>query len=170
MIVTRVLGNLRVPTKRSKDILQQAKGITLIKSTQIRWFSRWSGGGGWSCRAEVHQRPRVSKLRAKGLSDYHSSEILLKAARQGASGPNKRATLTTYLLKKVELKSSSLLDGERAKGSPPEKSTMNKKERLLTLNSRCCCRREGWWWWGCRWMRSKHVIHSQKVITLTWWT
>jgi hypothetical protein len=33
-----VVGNLRVPTKRSKNILQQAKGITLIESTQIRWF------------------------------------------------------------------------------------------------------------------------------------
>jgi hypothetical protein len=40
MIVTRVVGNLWVPTKRSKDILQQAKGITLIESTQVRWFSR----------------------------------------------------------------------------------------------------------------------------------
>jgi hypothetical protein len=67
----RVAGILQVPTKRSKDILQQAKGITLIESIQIRWFSRWSAGGGWSGRAEAQRRPRVSKLRAKGLSDYH---------------------------------------------------------------------------------------------------
>jgi hypothetical protein len=54
--------------------------------------------------------PRVSKLRAKSLSDYHSSEPVVKAARRGASGLNKRATLMTYLLKKGELKSSSLPD------------------------------------------------------------
>ncbi len=41
-----------------------------------------------------------SQTKAKGLSDYHSSETVVEAARQGASGPNKRATLTTYLLKR----------------------------------------------------------------------
>jgi hypothetical protein len=34
--------------------------------------------------------PRVSKLMLKGLSDYHSNEIVVKAARQGASVPNKK--------------------------------------------------------------------------------
>jgi hypothetical protein len=58
------------------------------------------GRGGWSSRVEAHWRPRVSKLRAKGLSDYHSSEAVVAAARWGDSGPNKRATLMTYLLKK----------------------------------------------------------------------
>jgi hypothetical protein len=32
----RVVRNLRVPTKRSRDILHQAKEITWIESTQIR--------------------------------------------------------------------------------------------------------------------------------------
>jgi hypothetical protein len=64
--------------------------------------------------------PRVSKLRAKGLSDYHSSETVVEAARREASGPNKRSTLMTYLLKKGELKINSLLDRKREKGSPPE--------------------------------------------------
>jgi hypothetical protein len=39
----------------------------------------------------------------------------------GANGSNKRATLMTSLLKKGELKNSSLLDLKRAKGSPPKK-------------------------------------------------
>jgi hypothetical protein len=42
--------------------------------------------------------------------------MVVEAARQGASGPNKSASS-----KKGELKSSSLLDRKRAKGSPPEK-------------------------------------------------
>jgi hypothetical protein len=50
------------------------------------------------------------KTRAKGLSDYHSSEAVVEAAIRGANGPNKRATIMTDLLKKGELKSSSLLD------------------------------------------------------------
>jgi hypothetical protein len=37
--VMRVAGILWVPTMHSKEILQQAKGITLIKST-LRRFSR----------------------------------------------------------------------------------------------------------------------------------
>ncbi len=31
----RVVRNLQVPTKRKRDILQQANGIILIESTQI---------------------------------------------------------------------------------------------------------------------------------------
>jgi hypothetical protein len=38
--IMRIVGNLWVPTRHSRDILLQAKGITGIESTQIRWFSR----------------------------------------------------------------------------------------------------------------------------------
>jgi hypothetical protein len=38
--VMRIVRSLRVPTRHSRDILLQAKGITGIESTQIRWFSR----------------------------------------------------------------------------------------------------------------------------------
>jgi hypothetical protein len=165
----RVVGNLQVPTKRPTDILQQAKGITLIESTEIRWFSRWSGGGSWSGRAEAQRRPRLSKLRAKRLSDYHSSEAVVEAARRGASGLNKRATLTTYLLKKGELKSSSLLDWKGQKAAHQRKGTTDKKERTLTLNSRCCCRREGWWWCRCRWVRTRHADHKSMWQHVSVW-
>jgi hypothetical protein len=75
----------------------------LIESTQIRRFSRRSGGEGWSGRAVAQRRPRVSKLGLKGLSNYYSNEIAVRAARGGASRPNKRPTLTKYLLRKGEL-------------------------------------------------------------------
>jgi hypothetical protein len=66
---------------RSKDILHQAKkGIMLVKQA----------GGGWSSKVVAQQRPRVSKLGFKGLSDYHSNETVVEAARQGASEPNKK--------------------------------------------------------------------------------
>jgi hypothetical protein len=77
-------------------------------------------------------RGRESKLRDKGLSDYHSNEIVVEAARQGASGPNKRATLTTYLLKNGELKSSSLLNSKKGKRQPArEKAARTKKKDCL---------------------------------------
>ncbi len=76
------------------------RAIILVKSTQIRGFSRWSGRGGWSGRAVAQRRQRFSKLGLKGLSKYYSNEIEVKAARQGASGPTKRATLMEYLLKR----------------------------------------------------------------------
>jgi hypothetical protein len=75
------------------------RGIILVESTQISWFLRQSGGGGWSGRAIAQRRPRVSKLGLKGLCDYHSSETAVKAARWEASGPTKRATLMKHLLK-----------------------------------------------------------------------
>jgi hypothetical protein len=52
-----------------------------------------------SSSSVAQQRPRVSKLGLKGLSDYCSSEIAVEAARWGASEPDKRATLTKSLLK-----------------------------------------------------------------------
>jgi hypothetical protein len=54
------------------------------------------------------------------------------AARQKANGPNKRATLTKYLLKERELDNSFKPNRTRAKGRPPEKNTTSKTE-LLTL-------------------------------------
>jgi hypothetical protein len=105
--VMRVAGRLWVPTMQLKDILKQAKGGSLVESTQIRWFSRWSGGVGWSGRAVAQQMPRVSKLGLSGLSDYYSNEIEVKAARRGARGPKKGATPTEYLLKERELDNSS---------------------------------------------------------------
>ncbi len=85
------------------------RGIILVKSTQIRRFSRQSGGGGWSGRAVAKQRPRVSKLGLKGLSNCHSNETVAETARQGVIGPNKRDTLMEGLLKKGELENSSKL-------------------------------------------------------------
>jgi hypothetical protein len=46
-------------------------------------------------------------------------------------GQIKRATLTEYLLKRRELENSSRPDRTRAKGSPPEKNTTDKKELLI---------------------------------------
>ncbi len=84
--------------------------------------------GGWSVRAIAQLRPRVSKLGLKGLSDYYTSEIAVEGARWKASGPNKRATPTNYLLAERELDNSSKPNRTRAKGSPPEKTTTTKKD------------------------------------------
>jgi hypothetical protein len=59
----------------------------------------------------------------------------------GVSGPNKRATLMEYLLKKRELDNSSKPNQTSAKGSPPEKNSIIKKE-LLTLTPSNHCRWE----------------------------
>ncbi len=84
----RVVGNLRVPTKRSRDILQQAKGVTLIEFTQIRWFSRWSVGEA----GPVEQ----SSAEAKSLKTKGQGTVWLplkwataEAARRGAIEPIK---------------------------------------------------------------------------------
>jgi hypothetical protein len=90
------------------------RGIIFIESSQIRWFSRWSSGGGWSGRAIAQRRPRVSKLWWKGLSDYQCNEIAVKAARWEASRSNKKATIMEYLFKKREPDNSSKLNWTRA--------------------------------------------------------
>jgi hypothetical protein len=72
----------------------------LVESTFMRWFSRRLGGGSGSGRAVAQQRPRVSKLGLKGLSDYHSNETAVMAAKQEASGLNKRLLSRKHLLKR----------------------------------------------------------------------
>ncbi len=72
----------------------------MVESTQIRLFSRRSGGGGWFSRAIAQRRPRVSKLGLKGLSDYHSNDTAVEAARWGPVVRIKRATVMKYLLKR----------------------------------------------------------------------
>ncbi len=81
----RIVGNLRVPTGHSRDILLQAKGITGIESTQIRWFSRRSGGGGWSGRAWL-SGGQESQTRAKVLSNCHPSGQQLRQPDGKAKG------------------------------------------------------------------------------------
>ncbi len=83
------------------------RGIILVKSTQIRWFTRRPGEGGWSGRAIAQQRPRVSKLGLKGLSDYHSNDMAVEAARREASGPNKKGYSHETSTQKRELDNSS---------------------------------------------------------------
>jgi hypothetical protein len=97
--ITRVAGRLWVPTMRSRDILHQAKRESSWLSP-LRSDGSQDYGGGWSGRAVAQQRPRVLQLVLKGPSDHHSNETAVEAARWGASGPNKRATLMEYLLKR----------------------------------------------------------------------
>jgi hypothetical protein len=90
----------------------------------IRW-------GGCSSRAVAQLRLRVSKLGLNGLSDYHSNQTAVKAARLGPSGPKKRTTLTECLLKRQSWTIALSLIEQRAKGSPPEKNTTSKKNVLI---------------------------------------
>jgi hypothetical protein len=129
----RAAGILWVPTQGTFCI--RPRVITLIKSTQIRWFSRWSGRGGWSSRVVAQQRPRVSKLGQKGLSDYHSNEIAATAARWGGG---QRAKLQDYSHREIylrgELDNRSKPNRTRTKRSPPEKHfTAKRKSYSLFL-------------------------------------
>jgi hypothetical protein len=102
---TRVVGNLRDPTKLSRDILLQVKGITWIESTQIRWLLRWSGGWGWSSRAKL-SGGQESQIKGQGTVRLPTQGATTEAARQGARGQNKEL-LSWYLVKKkTELKAA----------------------------------------------------------------
>jgi hypothetical protein len=94
----------------------------LVESTQIRWFSRRSGGGGWSYTAIAQRRSRVSKQVLKGLSDCHFNETAVKAAKQGASGPSKKGYSHKIFTQK-----------RRAGKQPTRESSTDKKKELLYL-------------------------------------
>ncbi len=138
-------------------------GFILVESTQIRWFLKWSGREGWSGRAITQRRPRVSKLGLKGLSDYHSNETAVEAARRGANGPNKRATLTTCFTQKRELENKRAEKGQKA--ARQMKSTMTEKKEFLTLTpgddaDGIRWRWWRWWWWRWWWVRTSWANHK----------
>jgi hypothetical protein len=118
----------------SRDILLQAKGDHLGRVHSDQMVLEMIRGGGWSSRAILQPRPRVSKLGLKRLSDYYSSEIAVEAARLEASRPNKRATLTECFLKEKALDNSSKPNPTRAKGSLPEKIPLLKKSYSLYIS------------------------------------
>jgi hypothetical protein len=62
--------------------------------------------------------PSVLKLGLKGLSEYYSNEIVDEAARLEASGLNKMATLTEYLLNMRELDNSPKPNRIKGKRQP----------------------------------------------------
>ncbi len=96
----------------------------MIESTQIRWFSRCSGGGRWSGRALTQHRPRVSKLGLKGPSDYHSNEIAVEATKW----EGQRAELKGY-----SHRESTQGENWTTAVIPERQFTANKKE-LLNLS------------------------------------
>jgi hypothetical protein len=84
----RVTGILQVATMHSRDILLQAKGDHLDRVHSDQMVLDMIRQGCWFGRAVAQRRPRASKLRLKGLSDYHSNEIAVEAARWEARGPS----------------------------------------------------------------------------------
>ncbi len=112
--IMRVVGNLQVPTGHSKDILLQAKGITGIESTQIRWFSRWSGGGGWSGRAYL-SGGQESQTRGQGTVQLPPQWAPTEAARLEGQRPNK-GLLSQQFTKEHRAYSSSDWKHSEAKG------------------------------------------------------
>jgi hypothetical protein len=84
--VMRVARILRVPTMHSRDILLQAKRDHLDRVHSDQLFLERIRQGRWSGRAVDQQRPGVSKLGLKGLSDYYSNKIAVEVARRGPVG------------------------------------------------------------------------------------
>jgi hypothetical protein len=112
--------------------------LEMIRRGRLVWKSRSS--------AEA----KSLKIRVKGtvwLPWQWDRSRGSQTARRGDSRPNKRATLTEYLLKNIELDNSSKPNWTRTKGSPPEKNTTSKKELLtLTLGNIAEGRSCSWWW------------------------
>jgi hypothetical protein len=148
-----------VPTKCSRDILQQAKGSP--------WSSPLRSDGSRDDQVGEASRVEQSSVEAKSLKTKGQGTVWLllkwaavEAARRGASGPNNGLLSWHVYQRKGELKSSSLMKHKGAKGSPPMKS-ITVKEKTLTLGSRGCSRRRKWWS-RCRygWMRTSLLITS----------
>jgi hypothetical protein len=122
-------GGLRVPTKRSRDILQQAKGITLI----IPLRSDGSRDDKVGEAGPVEQSSAEAKsLKTKGQGAVRLQSQVSNSQGSQTEGPVDQIKdfLTTHLIKKKE--SSSLLKHKRAKGTRQRKSiTVKTKECLL---------------------------------------
>ncbi len=128
--ITRVVGNLQVPTGHSKDILLHAKGITGIESTQ---FSRWSGGG---ASPVEHSSAEAKSLKTKGQGAVRLPPqwATTEATRQGARGPNKELLSWQFTKRKQSLK-QLWLEAQLGKRRPAKESNDWGKGKTLTLCS-----------------------------------
>ncbi len=139
----RIVGNLRFPTGHSRDILLQAKGITGIESTQIRWFSRWSGGGAGPVE---HSSAEAKSLKTKGQGTVRLPPqwATTEAVRREGQRPNKG--LLSWQLRKIWLEAQW---GKRPK----------KKDAYSMLQSWSCRRGWCWGWWSQWWVRTRIANH-----------
>ncbi len=82
------------------------RGITLIEFTQIKRFSRWSGGGGWSLLLQAKSlKTNLSDHQARDRSDQM---VLVTASREAGlceRRPNSR--LQSQMMLKWELENNS---------------------------------------------------------------
>jgi hypothetical protein len=132
--VTRIAREIRVPTKHSRDILHQAKGIILVESSQIRWWSRWLGRGGWS--GWVVARDQESQN--KSWRDCLTTTPMRQHLRQPDRGPVGwiKGLLSRHVyLKKESLKTALSMTEKRQMAAHKTKSTTDKKERIAYSNS-----------------------------------
>ncbi len=151
---------IRPPRWRCKTLLYtqgtfciRPRGITLIESTQTWWFSRWSGGGGWSGRAIAQRRTWVSKLGLKGPSPT-TIPMRWQSRRPGrGQGGRVKGLLSPGSTRRGELENSSRqprgLIKLGQKGSPLEKCFTATMKELLTLS-------RGWW-------------SRELLMTMRWW-
>jgi hypothetical protein len=79
--------------------------------------------------SKAQRRPRVSKLRAKGLSGCHPSRQQLRQPDRGPEGQNKE--LLSRKFTKRNRKAALIGSTGREKGSLPKKAQRLKKERRL---------------------------------------
>jgi hypothetical protein len=131
--IMRVVGNLLVPTGHSRDILHQAKGITRIESTQIRWFSRLSGGGSWSGRAQL-SGGQESQTKGQGAVRLPPQWATTEATRWGARRPNKELLSWQPTKRKQSLK-QLWLEAQLGRRQPAKESNDWEKRKTLTLCS-----------------------------------
>jgi hypothetical protein len=87
---------------------------------------------------KAQRRPRVSKLRAKGLSGCQSSEQQPREPDRGPVGQIKGYSQDIFT-KRKRAKGHSTLKHQKGKRQPA------KEKQKKTQGSRsCCCRRKGW--------------------------
>ncbi len=106
---------------------------------------------------------------SKGLSDYHFSETVVKAARRRPAGRIKGLLLGHIYSNRESWKAALCLTEKGQKTARQRKSTTDKKRKMFTLNSGCCWRREGWWRWRCRWMRIRCADHKSMLQHFSVW-
>jgi hypothetical protein len=148
--VMRIIGNLRVSTRHSRDILLQAKGITGIESIQIRW-SRDDQAGEAGPVEHSSAEAKSLKLEAKGLSGCHPSGQRPRQPDGKARGQIKDYPRDS-LRKNTGLKTT--LTGSTVRQKATRRKTLTLCSNLEICRRGWCCR-----WWRCKWVRTTITDH-----------
>ncbi len=156
--ITRVIGNLRVPTGHPRTSCFKPRGS--LGLSPLRSDGSCDGQAGEAGPVEhILAEAKSLKIKGQGAVRLPPQWATTEATRQGARGPNKELLSWQFTKRKQSLK-QLWPEAQSGKRQPAKEASIEKrKDAYSMLQSWSCRRGRCRSWWRCRWMRTRIANH-----------